>query len=242
MSTEPLSMNSFDVEQASRSYFKDPDWMFKTGLGGIFAAGMVVLSFYHIICIPVVYALWALCTGYCLRLMRVRSRSLDLKLPDWNDWGDLFLSGITWIALQHLLWLPLIALIAYFQALVISSVFSLSDALLRLVAITLSCLFSAATLVFFSFLSSFLMVHFACRENSSAAFAVGRVISALKQSPKRLITAYLLAQGIQWGSVLLPALTLIGLFIIPSTFFTGQILSSTLLALAWGEEPEAKEK
>lgn len=221
-----------DIERLIKVLSKD-DWMVKTGVGGIFGAAAMVAILYSYICLPISVAAWALVSGYCLRAMRHRLVNMESKLPDWNEWSDLFISGLTWIALQTFVWI----LAGIFNLLVFSIV--LAQALashspnLSFFYVLLGCLFITVSTFMLSLLSSYLMVHFALEENGKAGLAFIKVSKVLLKNSKKLISGFFLASGIQLASLLIPVLTVIGVFLLPSVFFVGQVLSSSILALHW---------
>ncbi len=77
------------------------------------------------------------------------------------------------------------------------------------------------------------MVNFAVEENLRAGFAYIKVLKCLIKNPAQLFSGFLLAIGIQLGFVLIPCLTIIGVFLVPSSYFAGQVLSSLILARHW---------
>jgi hypothetical protein len=62
--------------------FEDPAWLKKMLLGGL----MALLSLLMVGTI--------LIGGYCLRVIRRSARGEALPLPEWDDWGGLFMDGL----------------------------------------------------------------------------------------------------------------------------------------------------
>lgn len=222
----------FDPDIAVSSYVKDPDLMPKTGIGGVInALALVTLVLTGGLLAPVSLALMGLTNGYILRHMRFRLGKQDSPLPDWDDWLDLFISGITWLALQ------------FGYALVIISVATISymicDAINRknpeaLIGVYIGSAFMfMVTWALTHFFSSYLMVNFAGEEKLSAGFAFRRVYEVACAAPQAFFLSWVLAIGFQFAAVFVPALTIIGLFLVPSTYFAGQITGANLLSQAW---------
>ena len=89
-----------DAQYAWDSVLKDPDWMFKMGIGGMINAGCMLLAFSSFYFTPFAFAFLALIAGYTLRFIRYRVKDPDIKLPLWNEWLELLMSGLTWLAIQ----------------------------------------------------------------------------------------------------------------------------------------------
>ncbi|MBY0360072.1 MAG: DUF4013 domain-containing protein [Candidatus Obscuribacterales bacterium] len=222
-----------NINESLRLLFSDENRMFKTGMGGIFIASSIVVLLYTLASIPFVAACHAVNTGYNLRLMRQQTVPSETKLPEWNEWGDLFISGLTWIALQTCVWL--LGMFACVAFMLFCSAQAYVQATLWISSIWLSCgvLASILLILSLSFISSFLMVHFAQEENTRAGLAYIYVIHKLARKPRHYLSIYLVSLGIQIASLLLPILSIIGIFLIPTSIFAGQLASSTLLAKAW---------
>lgn len=221
-----------DVERLVRGVFHD-DWMVKTGVGGVLAAGGLVAILYSFSCLPVLAAFFALMNGYCLRCMRVKAADPDCKLPKWNEWGDLFISGITWIALQTGIWLVFGTLQAVVLAVCVGHAFNEKNSTLSLVWTGVGCGLVSISLALLTLLSAYVMVNFAIEENVKAGLAYIKVARSMLKSPDKLAAGFLLALGFQFLSVLIPCLTVIGVFLVPSTYFIGSMVSSIVLARHW---------
>lgn len=232
-----------DVQRLVEGVFRD-EWMVKTGVGGVLSAGGLVAILYSFTCLPLLAALWAVTTGYSLRCMRLKAADCEARLPAWNDWGDLFISGITWIALQTGIWLSFIAAIALIFALCIGYAFNEKSTTLSLVWTIGGSLFVILILTLLSVLSAYVMVNFAIEENARAGLAYLKITRSLLRSPGKLLCGFLLAAGIQLCAIVIPCLTIVGIFLVPSTSFIGSLLSSIVLARHWcacNELPDQKQ-
>lgn len=74
--------NVLDFAQAFRFFFEDPDWVKKLLIGGLLALGGVIL-------IPTIFS-----AGYALRVVRRTAAGEARPLPEFDDWGGLFVDGI----------------------------------------------------------------------------------------------------------------------------------------------------
>ena len=230
------SLEDLNVNRLLRSLFAD-DWVFKTGIGGILGAGSIVAGLYSFMCIPIVAALWALMIGYCLRCIRFKVLNPDCRLPDWNDWGDLFLSGITWMAFQTIVW-TFVCGIA-FGIIFFSGAYAVvaKTSVESNVEVILGCIIASMILFKAAFLSAFVMVNFAIEENASAGFSYIKVAQRIWAEPQKYLSGFMLAMGLQWGAIIFPCLTIVGVFLIPSTYFVGQATSAAVLARTWSTTP-----
>ncbi|MBX9688214.1 MAG: DUF4013 domain-containing protein [Candidatus Obscuribacterales bacterium] len=221
-----------DIEKIVKTLMGD-EWMVKCGIGGVLAAAALVAILYSFLCLPIFVACEALMIGYCLRCMRQKAANPESKLPEWNEWGDLFASGITWIALQTGIWLFFGSIQGLILAFCCGFAFNEKSPDLSSVWTIAGCGVVSLAVAIMSALSSYTMVNFAIEENKKAAFSFIKVARAFLKYPTHLGGGFLLATGIQWLSVIIPCITLIGVFLVPSSFFVGQVLSSIILARHW---------
>jgi hypothetical protein len=245
MTQLPAAYLELDPEYAVRSYFKDPDWMFKTGMGGILnaiallIAGMMGQSQWWI---PVAMAVSALVNGYLLRVAKKRQDDPRENLPEWNAWGELLFGGLTWMAIQFS-WHVMAAIpitIALIMGVVGVSAYAGNA---TVVAILLATLLFVLLFVglFTHFLLSYLMLNFARVEKLSAGFNFGRVIIYFIRYPKQMLAAWILSFELQFFAVLLPSATVIGIPIVPSTLFAAQLVSLTIMAQVWNSAVAAEQ-
>src|ERR1700733_1128984 len=100
--TSSTSITGLDPNAAISFYFQDPEWKFKTALGSLLicSALLLVLSGkFFLPMLPVAFLIWSVVQGYVLRLMRTIVQGTDQTLPAWNDWLELVVSGLTWLAI-----------------------------------------------------------------------------------------------------------------------------------------------
>ena len=228
-----------DVDLTLKSVFKDMDWMHKSGIGGIFTAVGVVALLFHFACVPIAFATWALIVGYTLRVMRVKDADQKAKLPEWNDWGDLFLSGITWIAVQSLLWILMVLVCVTALIFCTASATTAGPDWQTLAWSICATVLPALTCVNLAYVATYVMVNFAVEENSRAGVAYLKVMKRIARHPAHYFAGFLLAVALQWAAVILPIVTVIGVVVIPSSYFIGQLLSAVILARFWAADPDS---
>lgn len=237
---EPVPAHSeLDANLAVKSYFQDPDWMFKTGIGGTITAASIVLSIMdpvHFMLFPISLALAGVSTGYVLRTIRQRLSEPEKPLPKWDDWGDLFMSGITWIAVQFGISVLAATVITIVIMVCYATVVKSSAFVTPMLEAGLFCIL--ATVFWTHFISTFLMVNFAKEEKLGAGFAVIPVLRRIRKNSPLFLLTWALATAIQVFSVLVSAITILGIFIIPSVYFASQLVAASLLAQAWRSVPD----
>lgn len=226
---------ALDANRALKQFKADPDWMFKTGLGGMLTAGcllVALLDLQHLLFVPVSLALAAVICGYLQRVIRLRVKEPEAaKMADWNDWADLFMAGITWITIQFGIAVFVSALISI--TLVITF-YAIVTPFANSLAIAVCATLSIVLLLFWThFFTTYLWVNFACEERVSGGLALRKVVLRVRQNPRLFFTTWALTCGLQTLAVVVPALTIVGLFLVPSTLFAAQLFSANILAQSW---------
>lgn len=248
-------MSVLDPNLAFRQLVKDPDWNFKVGVGGIFNALSLVVLCGGLMMLPASFCCWALNTGYVLRVMRSKMKDPEAKLPDWNDWLDLFISGMSWLAIAY--GFVMVCVLYYFSSM--SSIISYYYQLAKKAPVATDALASAqsthseqilwvggATVLLIvlacvlHFFSSILKLNFARKETMRAGFAYGEALKIIRTRPADFLYVWLLSVGLLKLAIILPTLTVLGIFFVPSVFFAAQILTALLYAQT-GHELEDNE-
>lgn len=244
--------STLEPNQAFKTLVQDPDWTFKVGVGGIFNALSFIVLWGGMMMLPISFCCWALTTGYVLRVLRTKSKEPGGKLPDWNEWLDLFVSGMSWLAIAY----GFVTLCVLFFASSMTTVISYYSQLARKMPKTQEVLQSMQSthseqvywmggvivvLIVMALLlhlfSSVLKMYFAREESMKAGFAYDKAMQMFLSRPFDYIYVWLLSLGLLQLSIILPSLTILGFFFVPSIFFTAQILSALLYAQLGAFEP-----
>jgi hypothetical protein len=232
-------LGKIDPDSAWKSIIDDDNWMFKIGVGGVASASsalLFVMSGSMMVFGPLAFALFACLVGYVLRTIRYKVLNPQCKLPDWDVPSELLVSGLTWIAIHFgfmLIPISILTFIVFFG--VTSGMESASHPLFFAWSIP-SGIILGASWVCVNFLLSYLMVNFAVEETPRSGFAIGKVFRRFFSNKKEMTLAWLLGIGTVIASLVVPTITIIGIFLVPSTFFMGLAMSSTYLAQAWGPD------
>lgn len=92
-----LAISMQSLKNVFRFPFHDPRWKIKVLIGSALAFAGVIL--------PIIPALPLM--GYFARMMRAGARNEDAAvLPEWNDWGELFLDGLRQAGVLIVAFLP----------------------------------------------------------------------------------------------------------------------------------------
>lgn len=234
-----VQRRALDPNQAVSLFFFDPDWRVKAGVGGVIGAAAALMLFLSPFLIPVSFVFWALLTGYNLRLLRAKIGDIKAPLPSWNDFVDLFISGLTWIAV--LFAYSLVILSVSTVALFVGAGLGMaSDRLFIFWAIgTVIVIVGTALLI--SFFGTVNMINFAREERTSAAFDLFTSSQRIGRAPKQFLQAWLLFIGLQLSGIILPVASVVGVPFIPIISFSLTSIAATILAQAWraSEDPTA---
>ncbi len=224
-----------DPNRAVKSFFADPDWRAKTALGATFNALSLVIFFFNPMLLPVVFIFWALVAGYRMRVMRTKIADPFCALPAWAEWVDLLISGLTWLAVYtgfvvFLLSIPTIAILVGSAQ---GSMFAPDPRFLTWSLTTFVLTFVLTLCV--SLITTYLQANLAEEERTLAAFAVLKVLRKLRSHGASMVQAWLLSIGLFMMAIVVPTLTVVGIFLIPTAVFVAGTISATIVAQAWRE-------
>jgi hypothetical protein len=229
-------MHNLDPNLAVRSIFADEQWLVKTGIGGMLYAGSLLLLMLNFFTLPFVIVLLSCTQGYLLRVMRTEVAAPGSKLPGWGDLADLFVSGLTWLAIN--------ASFAGLGLLIASGLaFTLMWASIPQVYLQLPSLggvvivLGAVLYAFMSFILTYLMVNLAVQETNVAGFQVLQVLKKALTNKTEFLAAWLIGDGLKLACSLIAAATVFGAFLLPSVIFIAQIAAAKLAAQAWIDAP-----
>lgn len=234
----PVVKPKLDVSTSVSTYKSDPDWMFKSGIGGMITAATLLISLLdiqHLVFVPVGLALSGLSTGFVLRTMRDYSAKPRAKLPLWADWMDMFMFGITWIAIQFGLIMIAMMIIT---ALLVITVYGMNQSGKTLLFAEVGAFSIFFILLFLHFAMTFLMVNYATEQKLGAGFNIGEVLKRASANPGLFYLAWALSTALPIVAVIVPSLTLIGVFIVPSTYFASLLVGAHFVSQAWSWTPE----
>ncbi|MDR3612401.1 MAG: DUF4013 domain-containing protein [Candidatus Obscuribacterales bacterium] len=237
-----VDSDGLDPNRAFALFFKDPDWKLKAGLGAVLnagtlsvvASGAVVLPL-----VPIAFLILAAVQGYTLRVIRNELKSDNLQdkspelLPKWNEWLDLMISGLTWLAVVCSQWIVIFLIVT--GALLIGQHYGALNAqstsfkpwfLVTSLAVSMSVFFA-------SFFLPLLMVNFAEQEKVTAALAVDEAFARLKRRPLDFLAVWMLNLSLFTLGLIVPTITIFGIFFVPFLQFVIGTINAIMLAQVW---------
>lgn len=172
-----------DIGKSFSYVFEDPNWASKIVIGGILAI------------IPVVG--WFLVMGYMIAVARNVIQGNPQPLPEWSDFGQLFLDGIYGFVIGFAYVLPIV-IVACFMFLPASLIASPDNGAGRALFTLASCCFSAFALIYGILVGWFFIPaalgRYADTNDLSSALRLGEVLDISRADP----VAFLIALLISW--------------------------------------------
>jgi len=92
-----------DIGKAFTFIFEDPDWLRKVAIGTGLMLVSLILSVVLIGLVPLIIVI-----GYTVLVVRNVMDGMERPLPEWDDWGGLFIRGLKLFLIQLIWALPLI--------------------------------------------------------------------------------------------------------------------------------------
>ncbi len=230
-----------DPNAAFRKIFKDPSWKLILGVGSsVNAATMVLLTSgrFALPLLPVAFLVWAAAQGYMLKVARTVIKEPSDVLPQWSGWADMMISGLTWLALTCA------QIIVFFSVLYFSLILGSIRGWLNALTPEFSywaygTIFAESLVLFLSaFFFPLLMANFAEKERASAALAIKPALRRLYRKPEQFVLLWLLSSGLYAVGLIVPLLTIVGVFFIPLTTFVASLVNTIMLAQVWNAANE----
>ncbi|MBK7748653.1 MAG: DUF4013 domain-containing protein [Candidatus Obscuribacter sp.] len=216
-----------------KSITSEPGWMVKVMIGSLISYLAATTFVVNQLFLPLCVALLGLSYGYLLRVMRQCIVDPSAKLPEWNNWIDLLISGISWAAIGMgftFVGLGMIASVLIIGAETGSC--NISDPRFNQWAlasfISLFALFNCG-----HFFGAVLMANFAEEESMAAGFAWLKVLKRIAKKPLLFLSAWLCAFALSILATLLPIASMIFAVMTPFAIFFAQIIGARLMARAW---------
>ena len=207
---------TMDVAKAFTFVTEDEQWVGKIGIGALIALGSILI-------IPI-----PLLLGYQVGVTRNVMKGMKRPLPQWEDFGQLFVDGLSILLAQIVYTLPfwLIVCVALFSTVGLSG---LADAVSEDVLATgfiatwgvMMCL-TLLFIVAWFFLSPAIVIQYVQTNNLAACFRFGEVVAIVRENVSDIVIAGLAA----FGATFVLNIVVGGLSIIPCL---GQIAGVLLL-------------
>ena len=196
-------MNNFG--EAFTFPFKDPNWLSKFFIGGIF----IFLSFF-LIGIPVLY-------GYCIEIQQRVRRGEQYPLPEWKDVGVKFILGFKYLVTLLIYYIPVFLVVIPIVFLLVVQNLDIPGTPRMFKGMEsefIWVVFLIGYSLLISILSPIISVKFAEHEKIREGLEVGNIISLFGKYWQDALIAILLSMGV--GIFAVAGL----LFFIVGIFFT----------------------
>jgi hypothetical protein len=228
-----------DIGKAFTFVFEDPDWLRKVAIG----VGLILVG---VIFAPVLIGLVPLImvTGYTVLLIRNVMDGAEHPLPEWEEWGDLFMLGLK-LAVIQLVWaIPLIILSVGSSIPPALAEGSNAEGALIAISVLCGCL-SFIVGIAYALVEPVITFHFARTGEFASGFEFGNIFRLLGDNIGNVIVAVIVSAVAGFIVIILGLIVgvlalVIGLIV---TFPAAALLSTLIEAHLYGQvghEAEAK--
>jgi hypothetical protein len=227
------SPTTFDLANSYKAIFKDPEWPLKTTIGGFINYTALGVVLFNPAFIPFCVVLWAISTGYLLRSLRLSAAGELEKLPDWTDWLDLIISGLSWLSIAAGFFF--FALSLFVVSLLVGVAYGISHIYKPNFLVWSETTFLGVFILSLAqnFFLTVLMANFAEEERMAAGFAWRKGLRRMAKAPLELATVWLASSALTIMALVLPTMSLIGVLFTPFCYFLAQIISSRMMGQTW---------
>ncbi len=197
---------SMDIESAVKFPTEDENWVVKVLIGGIISL------------IPIVDLL---ATGFCLKVMK-ETINRTPKMPEWGDWGELFVKGLIGAIISFIYLLIPVIVIA---AMTGGAVFSMGMRSGMPFPMMISAMVIGGLLaVLFGFFVPMALAMYVSDGSMSDAFRIKEVVSRIKSVLGEYITAYIVIILLSVLLLLISGIPIIGWLIATfGSFYVGVV-------------------
>ena len=229
-----------DIGKAITFIFDDPQWLRKVAIG----VGLILLGLLFMV-VLIGFVPLIIVTGYTVLLIRNVMNGVEHPLPEWENWGELFMLGLKLMVIQLIWALPLIVLSAGTS---IPAAFTENAGNAQGVLIALSVLCGCLSFIvgiLYALVEPVITFLFARDGKFSAAFEFGKIFRLLRDNIANLIIAVIISSVVGIAMVVLGLIVgtlalVIGLIV---TFPAAVLLSELVKMHLYGQvgrEAEAK--
>ena len=215
----------------------DPQWTLKLTIGGFVNYLALTLICLQPLLIPLSFLCLALSKGYLLRAMREiinrdGAAEAPQRLPAWDDWLDLLVSGLSFIVIE--VGFGFFFLTFFIVTLIIK--LALWEALASTpwgVALTIGHFLLLSLLYLGLNLFAFvLMANFAQQESMASGFQWLKVYRRIKMEPAGFGTAWLVSMALT-ALAWLSSMTIVMVLLLPMFYFASHFIGARLCAVVW---------
>jgi hypothetical protein len=220
-----------DFGKAFTFVFEDDDWIVKI----LLAAAILLLGilFSWVLLIPLILALLLL-GGYSVEITRRVIQGDPNTLPEWDNWGDMFVDGLKVFVIGIVWGLPTI-IVGMCFGFMIAVLGESAEGFTAFLSFLLSC-FNIVWAIVMSITLPAAIGHFVANDDLSAAFRFGEVLGLVRDN----FVTYLLTFIMSWVAGLIGSLgallCFVGWFVtIPyASFVTGHLYGQAYVEATGG--------
>ena len=229
-----------DIGKAFTFIFEDPDWLKKVAIGtGLTLVG-IIFSIVLIGLIPLIIV-----TGYTVVLIKNVMDGVEQPLPEWDDWGDLFMRGLKLFVILLIWAIPLIIVSVGFSvpAAFLSENYDI-QALWIAISVCCGCLTFVLGIAI-ALIEPVITFRFARTGEFASGFEFGKIFRLLGDNIANIIITVIIAAVAGFvlvilGGIVGTILLVIGLFVtFPAAIFLAALVEAHLFGQV-GREAEAK--
>lgn len=196
-----------DIGKALTYVTEDERWITKLGIGA-------VIAFFSFLIIPAFFL-----TGYMVQIAQNVMAGHERPLPEWQDWGKLFMDGINLFVAMLVYTAPfwLLACCITFATVGSSGLSEMSEdaaAALFSSSFLISCCFFFILIIALMFLAPAVTIQYARERSLGACFQFGRVIGIARDNIGDIVLVVVVSFGISMVLSLVVAIPFIGWIII----------------------------
>jgi hypothetical protein len=228
-----------DIGKSLTHVFEDPEWLKKVAIG----VGLILVG---IIFVPVLIGLVPLLmvTGYTVLLTRNVMDGVEHPLPEWQDWGELFMLGLKLFLIQLIWAIPMIIL--SMGSSIPGGLAENSDVSGLLIALSVLCgCLSFIVGIAYALLEPVITFNFARSGEFSSGFEFGKIFRLLRDNIGNVIIAAIVSAVAGFILVILGLIVgvlalVIGLIVtFPAAILWSEFVKAHLYGQV-GREAEAK--
>lgn len=164
-----------DIVKSFTYILEDENWVTKLGIG-------TVVAFFFFLILPI-----PLLTGYAVAVLRNVRDGYERPLPEWNDWGKLFMDGLAVMVAQFVYTLPFFLLFCVVTGGMVASA-GIAEISEELAMANMMATFGLSACIFFVwfvailFISPAIMIQYGRTGQLSSCFRFGDVIAIARRN------------------------------------------------------------
>lgn len=181
-----------DIAKAFTYIMDDEDWVMKVLIGA-------VLTFFFFLLLPI-----PILVGYSVAVLRNVRDGYERPLPAWDDWGKLFMDGLSIMIAQFVYTLPILLLFCVVTGGMIASA-GMAEMSQGLAEASMLATFGLSACIFllwyiaFLFISPAIMIQYSNTGQLGACFRFGEVIGIARRNMADILIVFVVILVLSFG-------------------------------------------